>query len=61
MMSIFSNSAPEESYSRQLDKRVEGEEMVYGYDGSGPPAATSDYDEKAKEASYGKKKSKGGY
>jgi hypothetical protein len=57
MMSIFSNSAPEESYSRQLDKRVEGEEMVYGYDGSSPGAPSSD--EREKESQYGKKVNKG--
>lgn len=28
----YSHSAPEESYSRELDSRVQSEEMPYGYD-----------------------------
>ena len=30
---------PEDSYSRQLDKRVACDEFPYGYDGGEPPAA----------------------
>lgn len=41
--------APEESYSRQLDKRVASQEMPYGYSISPPPADTQDFDMYAKE------------
>lgn len=32
-----------ESYSRQLDERVQMQEMPYGYDMPPPPADTDDY------------------
>lgn len=40
---------PEESYSRQLDKKVARQEMPYGYTISPPPADTGDYDLRSKE------------
>lgn len=52
MISIIGNPYVEESYSRQLDKRVQASEMPYGYDHDGPPADTGDYDTKAKEVRH---------
>jgi hypothetical protein len=37
--------APPESYSRQLDKRVQSKEKPYGYESSPPPADTGDFDQ----------------
>jgi len=37
--SFFNQSfIPEESFSRQLDRRVAADEFPYGYDGGEPPA-----------------------
>ena len=43
---------PPESESRMLDKRVQQEEMPYGYLISPPPADSGDFDTKAKEEKY---------
>ena len=51
MESIFVNLAPvSESYSRQLDKRVQLEEKPYGYDMPPPPADTGNYDMRSRES-----------
>jgi hypothetical protein len=38
-----------DSYSRELDMRVQASELPYGYEGDGPAADTGDLDLKAKE------------
>lgn len=49
MYPLYVNDPPPESYSRELDQTVEGEEMPYGYEGNPPSAATHDFSEKSKE------------
>ncbi len=56
-MSVPGHPVPPESYSRELDNEVAREEKPYGYVDAPPPAGTDDYDTKAKEQTYTKKKS----
>lgn len=44
------NFGPSESYSRQLDRRVERQEMPYGYEAPPPPYDTHDYNSHARES-----------
>jgi len=47
-MPIF--EIPPESYSRQIDERVQALEMPYGYTMLPPPADTGDFNQAAKES-----------
>ena len=49
---------PEDSYSRELDSRVQAQEMPYGYSQDPPPADTGDFDQRRLESNkqYGKRK-----
>lgn len=42
--------SPSNSYSRELDMKVQMEERPYGYEISPPPADTGDYDMYARES-----------
>lgn len=46
-MSFFlgSHPTPPESFSRQLDERVQMSEMPYGYEGEPPSADTGDFNQ----------------
>lgn len=46
----FSMKSPEESYSRQLDEKVQSEEKPYGYEMSPPPADSGDYSMKSRNS-----------
>lgn len=48
MFNIFSH--PPESYSRELDMKVQAEEMPYGYTMPPPSADTGNFDQHAKES-----------
>jgi hypothetical protein len=47
-MSMF--NTPPESFSRELDLRVQAEEMPYGYTMAPPPADTGNHNERARES-----------
>lgn len=51
-MSIYlmPNYLKGESYSRELDERVQMSEMPYGYEGEPPSADTGDFDQKRLES-----------
>jgi hypothetical protein len=44
-MSFYKSVAPEESFSRQLDARVQAQEMPYGYVTPPPAADTGDFNQ----------------
>lgn len=41
----YRHAVPENSYSRELDSRVQAEERPYGYSTGEPAADTGDYDQ----------------
>lgn len=41
---------PEDSYSRELDSRVQAQERPYGYSYGEPPADTGDFNQRALES-----------
>lgn len=54
----YRHPVPQESYSRELDSRVQDSEMPYGYSTESPPADTGDYDSGrlASKKQYGMRK-----
>jgi hypothetical protein len=46
----YKHPVPENSYSRELDSRVQEQEMPYGYSDHNAPADTGDYNEKSHES-----------
>ncbi len=44
------HKVPEDSYSRELDSRVQAQERPYGYSYGEPAADTGDFNQKAKES-----------
>lgn len=48
MFSVFVNPFVDDSYSRQLDKRVQSQEMPYGYNSLYLPENVEDRDEDEK-------------
>jgi hypothetical protein len=46
----YVHAVPENSYSRELDSRVQASEMPYGYSYGEPPADTGDFDERSRES-----------
>lgn len=50
MFGIFSHPTPPDSYSRELDMKVQAEEMPYGYTTPPPSADTGNFDQQAKES-----------
>ena len=51
-MDVFINLSrvPPESYSRELDKRVQRHEKPYGYESSPPSADTGDFNQRRLES-----------
>lgn len=47
--SDYRHPAPQESYSRELDSRVQSSEMPYGYSYGEPPADSGNHNERAHE------------
>lgn len=45
----YRHPVPQESYSRELDSRVQESEMPYGYSYGEPPADSGRHDERAYE------------
>lgn len=39
----YKHAVPEDSYSRELDSRVQESELPYGYTSDGPPADSGDH------------------
>lgn len=54
-MELFDLMGVPNSYSRQLDKRVQASEMPYGYEMSSPSADTGNFNQKAKESNKSSK------
>ena len=46
----YRHPVPEDSYSRELDSRVQASEMPYGYSHGEPSAGTHDYNERSRES-----------
>lgn len=46
----YRHDVPQQSYSRELDSRVQAQEMPYGYTGNPPAADTGDFNQHAKES-----------
>ena len=49
-MELFGLMGIPNSYSRQIDMRVQASEMPYGYETSPPPADTGNFNQHAKES-----------
>ncbi len=45
----YTHPVPEQSYSRELDSRVQAQEKPYGYSVGEPPADSGDYNQRAYE------------
>ncbi len=45
----YRHPVPQDSYSRELDSRVQAEERPYGYSAEPPSADSGDYNTRAKE------------
>ena len=45
----YRHAVPQESYSRELDSRVQDEEEVYGYSDNPPPADTGNFNQRSYE------------
>lgn len=45
----YRHPVPQESYSRELDSRVQAQEMPYGYSDNPPPADTGNFNPRAYE------------
>jgi len=54
------HAVPEDSYSRELDSRVQAQERPYGYSWGEPPADSGDYAERKMESNkqYPKRRGK---
>lgn len=54
----YRHPVPEDSYSRELDSRVQESEAPYGYSTDGPPADTGDFNQRHLESNkqYGMRK-----
>ena len=46
----YRHPVPQESYSRELDSRVQESEMPYGYSSGEPPADTGDFNQRSLES-----------
>lgn len=46
----YKHATPQDSYSRELDSRVQASEMPYGYSYGEPLAGTGDFNQKARES-----------
>lgn len=57
----YRHPVPADSYSRELDSRVQESEMPYGYSSEGPPADTGNFNQRSLESNkqYEKKMHKG--
>lgn len=46
----YRHAVPQDSYSRELDSRVQDSEMPYGYSTDSPPADTGDFNQRRLES-----------
>jgi hypothetical protein len=55
----YRHPVPQDSYSRELDSRVQQSEMPYGYSTDSPPADTGDFNQRRLESNKQYSKSRG--
>jgi len=55
----YRHPVPQNSYSRELDSRIQDSEMPYGYSTDSPPADTGDFNQRRLESNKQYSKSRG--